>query len=111
MITVPEKDIGRGHISVDHDLLVFPHAAFINAAFETFNLVILLKPVKSDCHLFFYFFYVLYYLEAMKEIFSKIHTVAPTQATVLIYGETGTGKTLLAKMIHRDSSRAEAPIY
>ena len=46
--------------------------------------------------------------KAMKESFSKIHSVAPTQATVLIYGETGTGKTLLPKLIHRHSSRADA---
>lgn len=44
---------------------------------------------------------------AMKEIYSKIHRVAPTSATVLVLGETGTGKELAARAIHQESPRAE----
>lgn len=47
---------------------------------------------------------------AMKEVFNIIHKVAPTDATVLIHGETGTGKELAAKAIHNESSRAGNPI-
>jgi two-component system response regulator HydG len=43
---------------------------------------------------------------AMKEIYSKIHRVAPTSATVLVLGETGTGKELAARAIHQESPRA-----
>ncbi len=43
---------------------------------------------------------------AMKEVFNIIHKVAPTDATVLIHGETGTGKELAAKAIHNESGRA-----
>lgn len=42
----------------------------------------------------------------MKEIFELIRQVAPTTATVLITGETGTGKELVAKAIHKNSPRS-----
>jgi len=45
----------------------------------------------------------------MREIFQSIQSVAPTIATVLLLGETGTGKGLLAQLIHRHSLRNEKP--
>ena len=41
----------------------------------------------------------------MKQVFKMIETVAPTDATVLIIGETGTGKELVARALHNLSSR------
>ncbi len=67
----------------------------------------------------------LYYIEEIKEIrpFGEIigvsngihdvqnliRKVAPTQSTVLIHGETGVGKELVARAIHRESTRRDGP--
>ena len=44
----------------------------------------------------------------MKHIFDMVRTVGATDASVLIYGETGTGKELLAKALHQESPRRKS---
>ena len=44
---------------------------------------------------------------ALKELLKHVRTVAPTDSTVLICGETGTGKELIARAIHNLSSRRD----
>ncbi len=48
--------------------------------------------------------------QAMKQLHEMVNKVAPTDATVLITGENGTGKDVLANEIHRLSSRAAKPM-
>jgi formate hydrogenlyase transcriptional activator len=45
---------------------------------------------------------------ALKHVLTQVNTVAPLDATVLILGETGTGKELIARAIHRMSSRKDS---
>ena len=46
---------------------------------------------------------------ALEEVLDEIRLVAPTDSTVLVEGETGTGKELIAHAIHRLSSRSARP--
>jgi transcriptional regulator with GAF, ATPase, and Fis domain len=46
----------------------------------------------------------------MREIFAVLEKVAPSDLTVLVRGETGTGKELVARAVHRGSPRARMPL-
>ncbi|KAA3616506.1 MAG: sigma-54-dependent Fis family transcriptional regulator [Calditrichaeota bacterium] len=45
----------------------------------------------------------------MQQVFRTVQKVAITDAAVIIYGETGTGKELIARALHQNSSRADQP--
>jgi len=46
---------------------------------------------------------------SLRRVLKEVRTVAPTDSTVLIYGETGTGKELIARAIHDSSPRRSKP--
>jgi formate hydrogenlyase transcriptional activator len=46
---------------------------------------------------------------ALKSVLDQVQLVAPTDSTVLIEGETGTGKELIARAIHESSARRHGP--
>src|SRR5260370_18069131 len=46
---------------------------------------------------------------AIRKVLGLVRVVAPTEATVLIQGETGTGKELIAEAIHKWSNRSSGP--
>jgi len=47
---------------------------------------------------------------ALRQVMWQVETVAPTDSTVLILGETGTGKELIARAIHQRSRRKDKPL-
>jgi transcriptional regulator with GAF, ATPase, and Fis domain len=47
--------------------------------------------------------------QGMKDVYKRIDKIAPTDISVLIIGDTGTGKELIAKEIHRRSPRVKGP--
>ncbi|MCK5375679.1 MAG: sigma-54-dependent Fis family transcriptional regulator, partial [Acidobacteria bacterium] len=46
----------------------------------------------------------------IRNVLYQVEQVAPTKATILILGETGTGKELVARILHRKSDRADRPM-
>lgn len=47
--------------------------------------------------------------KALADVIDKVKLVAPSRATVLLEGETGTGKELIAQAVHQNSNRSRAP--
>ncbi|MET0794249.1 MAG: sigma 54-interacting transcriptional regulator [Polyangiaceae bacterium] len=47
---------------------------------------------------------------AIRNVLQEVDRVAATDATVMVYGETGTGKELIARAIHRRSARSNGPL-
>jgi len=48
--------------------------------------------------------------KSIKDLMAYLHKIAPTDSTVLVTGETGTGKELVAELIHCNSPRARQPL-
>jgi len=67
------------------------------------------RRLKADLGLRFDLASMLSRAPAMRRVFETVAAVRDTRATILIEGESGTGKTMLARAIHQSSDRAAAP--
>jgi PAS domain S-box-containing protein len=68
-----------------------------------------IESLRKSCHLDEGFHGMLGESPAMQQVFELIENVAQTEAPVLIYGQSGTGKELVARAIHETSLRADKP--
>ena len=76
---------------------------------EIFRDISLIKELKDELKGKYSFENIVGKNYRMHEVYELLKEVAPTRATVLIEGETGTGKELIANAIHHNSPRAEGP--
>ena len=100
--------IKRG--AVDFLIKPFPLAQMarvLHAAFEQQRLRKENEALRSQIHERFSFDNIIGNSEPLQKIFSTIRLVAPMNSTVLIQGETGTGKELIARTIHAHSPRRD----
>jgi two-component system response regulator HydG len=79
--------------------------AQVEKAAEKVRLVLVNRELKQQIDEKFGFEGVIGNSPKMHDVISKLKSIAPTSATVLIQGETGTGKELVAKAIHNNSPR------
>ena len=75
-----------------------------NLRFNTFDEKVEIRPVEGD-----QYGEIIGADERMRKLFGILDRIAPTATTVVIEGETGTGKEVVARTIHHKSSRAEQP--
>lgn len=65
--------------------------------------------LKAQLHDRHHKHYIIGHCKAMQEVFWSIERVAPSQATVLLLGDSGTGKEMVAQAIHESSPRRNNP--
>ncbi len=94
--------------------LVFAHEALENAYGEVNQLKTQLQEeniyLQEEIKLEQNFGEIVGASDALKYVLFKIEQVAPTDSTVLITGDTGTGKELVARAIHKSSTRRDRPM-
>ena len=81
----------------------------LDKAFEQRNLVRKVRLLQSEVDRLSGKDGIIGNSNALNETLKKVHQVAPTKASVLILGETGTGKELIARAVHRNSTYAKGP--
>ncbi len=70
-----------------------------------------LRQLRQERRDDYHFNYVIGYSERMREIFDLVSRIARSDASVLITGETGTGKEVIARAVHEQSARFAAPFH
>ncbi|MCR4322265.1 MAG: sigma-54 dependent transcriptional regulator [Candidatus Brocadiaceae bacterium] len=81
----------------------------IQRAFERQNLITEIRTLRKELEERFSLDNIIGKSNAMQRVYDSILQVANTDATVLITGETGTGKELVAHAIHHNSNRKKSP--
>jgi PAS domain S-box-containing protein len=76
---------------------------------ETFRDLSQLKELAAQVRVKYSFANIVGKSEPMQRVFRVVRDVAPTNTTVLLEGETGTGKEVVARAIHHTSPRKEKP--
>jgi formate hydrogenlyase transcriptional activator len=95
-----------GHTTVVFNNAGFPSQTGFPALGESEEKRLLLEPVTGNMHCFEG---IIGKSPALQTVLEQVAIVAPTDATVLLHGETGTGKELIARAIHKFSSRRQRP--
>ncbi|QTA90526.1 sigma-54-dependent transcriptional regulator [Desulfonema magnum] len=80
----------------------------LNKAIHEYEISRELRNLKKQVRSEYVFHNIIGTSRKMRAIFDMVRTVGPTDASVMIYGETGTGKELLARSLHMESSRKKA---
>lgn len=105
---VLKKDGRRVPISVSSALLIDEDGE-IAGGVETFRDLSEMKRLTEELSAKHSFAGIIGKNARMQALFSLLKTVSETSSTVLIQGETGTGKELVARAIHYNSSRGDRP--
>jgi len=108
---IPEESLPWGRIFADHigsaiaNARAFEEIRRLKAQLELQNTYLQEEVVEAKA-----FGDLVGQSAALRQVVSQIELVAPTEASVLILGETGTGKELVAHEIHRRSRRKDNPL-
>ncbi len=97
------KDLDLFMVLAQHSAAVWKNKLLVNRLEEDFKLLHAEVQSKFDYHK------IIGKCEAMQKVYEILEVLRPTDLDVLITGDTGTGKELIAKAIHYSSSRSHKP--
>jgi len=107
-VIITRKDGIQIPVSVSASILIDDDGGIMGAV-ETFRDISQLKWLEMELQERYQFGQLIGKSRRMQEIFEQIEMLAENDVTVLIQGETGTGKGVIARAIHLNSHRADGP--